>query len=289
MTTTDDTPRVGAIDAWMTIPPPGSAERWPSSFWHIFRKYGVEDRFQRGFTVDEVLAEMDAAGVDIGVASSFKFLDSWVVSNDENAAYVREAPDRFIGAFTVDIRDPMPAIREFRRCVEELDYRAFRLEPFQCGDGRTTAPSPTDRIYWPFYVACCEYDIPLCIQVGHTGPLLPSECGRPIYLDEVALTFPELKILGTHVGDPWQDEMTILAWKHPNVYVEASARPARHWSDSVKKFSGGYGQDKMIWATDYPLLPFKRTVDDVYDCGFSPEATRKILRDNAARVFKIDA
>jgi len=44
----------------------------------------------------------------------------------------------------------------------------------------------------------------------------------------------------------------------------------------------------MIWATDYPLLPFKRTVDDVYDCGFSPEATRKILRDNAAKVFKID-
>jgi|TARA_Y100000310_G_scaffold273374_1_gene288805 hypothetical protein len=272
----------------MTIPPPGSADRWPSSFWHIFRKYGVEDRFQRGFTVDEVLAEMDDAGVDIGVASSFKFLDSWVVSNDENAAYVREAPDRFIGAFTVDIRDPMPGMREFRRCVEELGYKAFRLEPFQCGDGRTTAPPPTDRIYWPFYVACCEYDIPLCIQVGHTGPLLPSECGRPIYLDEVALTFPELKILGTHVGDPWQDEMLILAWKHPNVYVEASARPARHWTESVRKFSGGYGQDKMIWATDYPLLPFKRTVDDVYDCGFSPEATRKILRDNAAKAFKID-
>ena len=288
MANTEPTPQVGAIDAWMTIPPPGSADRWPSSFWHIFRKYGVEDRFQRGFTVDEVLAEMDDAGVDIGVASSFKFLDSWVVSNDENAAYVREAPDRFIGAFTVDIRDPMPGMREFRRCVEELDYKAFRLEPFQCGDGRTTAPPPTDRIYWPFYVACCEYDIPLCIQVGHTGPLLPSECGRPIYLDEVALTFPELKILGTHVGDPWQDEMLILAWKHPNVYVEASARPARHWTESVRKFSGGYGQDKMIWATDYPLLPFKRTVDDVYDCGFSPEATRKILRDNAAKVFKID-
>ncbi len=289
MAKTDPTPRVGAIDAWMTIPPPGSADRWPSSVWHIFRKYGVEDRFQRGFTVDEVLAEMDDAGVDIGVASSFKFLDSWVVSNDENAAYVREAPDRFIGAFTVDIRDPMPGMREFRRCVEELDYKAFRLEPFQCGDGRTTAPPPTDRIYWPFYVACCEYDIPLCIQVGHTGPLLPSECGRPIYLDEVALTFPELKILGTHVGDPWQDEMLILAWKHPNVYVEASARPARHWTESVKKFSGGYGQDKMIWATDYPVLPFKRMVDDVYDCGFSEEANRKILRDNAAKVFKINA
>ena len=282
------TERVGAIDAWMTIPPPGSADRWPSSFWSIFRKYGVEDRFKRGFTVDEVLTEMDDAGVDIGVVSSFKFLDSWVVSNDENAVYMREAPDRFIGAFTVDIRDPVPAMREFRRCVEELGYTAFRLEPFQYGEGRTPAPPPTDRMYWPFYVACCEYDIPLCIQVGHTGPLLPSECGRPIYLDEVALTFPDLTILGTHNGDPWHDEMAILAWKHPNVYMEASARPARHWPDTIKKFAGGYGKDKMIWATDYPLLPFKRTVQDVYDCGFSDEATAKILRHNAAKVFKIN-
>jgi predicted TIM-barrel fold metal-dependent hydrolase len=82
--------------------------------------------------------------------------------------------------------------------------------------------------------------------------------------------------------------MMILAWKHPNVYVESSARPARHWPEGLKKFAGSYGQDKMIWGTDYPLLPFEATVKDVYDCGFSEGATRKILRDNAARVFKID-
>jgi predicted TIM-barrel fold metal-dependent hydrolase len=263
--------RVGAIDAWMSIMSPETADRWPDPFWHIFRKYGVEERFRKGFTLDQILDEMDEAGVDIGIASSFKFLDTWVVDNDETAAYIARAPDRFVGCFTVDIRDPMPAMREFRRCVEELGYRAFRLEPYQYGDGRTTAPPPTDRMYWPFYVACCEYDIPVAIQVGHTGPLLPSECGRPIYLDEVALTFPELKILGTHVGNPWEEEMMILAWKHPNVYVESSARPARQWPEGLKK-----------------LLPFQRTVQDVYDCGFSDEATRKILRDNAARVFKID-
>jgi predicted TIM-barrel fold metal-dependent hydrolase len=280
--------RVGAVDAWASIMSPETAKRWPDSFWHIFRKYGVEQRFRRGFSVEEVLAEMDEGEVEIAVLSSFKFLDSWIVTNDETANYVAAAPERFFGCFTVDIRDPMPAMREFRRCVEELGMRAFRLEPYQYGDGRTTAPPPTHRMYWPFYVACCEYDIPLAIQVGHTGPLLPSECGRPIYLDEVALTFPELRVLGTHVGNPWEEEMMILAWKHPNVYVETSARPARHWPPRLREFAGGYGQDKLIWGTDYPLLPFKRSVDDVYACGFSPEATRKILRDNALRVFKIE-
>lgn len=281
--------RVGAIDAWMSIMSPETAERWPDSFWHIFGKYGVEDRFRQGFTLDQVLAEMDHAGVDIGVASSFKFLDTWVVTNDETAAYVTEAPDRLVGCFTVDIRDPMPAMREFRRCVEELGMRMFRLEPYQFGDGRTWAFPPTHRMYWPFYVACVEYGIPIALQVGHTGPLLPSECGRPIHLDEVALTFPELVILGTHVGNPWEEEMMVLAWKHPNVYVETSARPARHWPQRLKEFAGGYGQDKVIWATDYPLLPFDRTVQDVYDCGFSPEATAKILRGNAARILGIEA
>jgi predicted TIM-barrel fold metal-dependent hydrolase len=273
----------------MSIMAPKTAARWPDSFWHIFRKYGVEQRFRKGFTLDEIIKEMDEAGVEIGVASSFKWLDTWIVDNDENAAYVRQAPDRFIGAFTVDIRDPMPAMREFRRAIEELGMKIFRLEPYQYGDGRTTAPPPTHRMYWPFYVACCEYDIPIAIQVGHTGPLLPSECGRPIYLDEVALTFPELKILGTHVGNPWEEEMMILAWKHPNVYVETSARPARHWPARLKEFAGGYGQDKVIFGTDYPLLSFKRSVQDVHECGFPEEAARKILRDNAAKVFGLNA
>lgn len=283
-----NTRKVGAIDAWMSIMAPKTAARWPDSFWHIFRKYGVEERFRKGFTLDEIIREMDEAGVDIGVASSFKWLDTWIVDNDETAAYVRQAPDRFIGSFTVDIRDPMPAMREFRRAVEELDMKIFRLEPYQYGDGRTTAPPPTHRMYWPFYVACCEYNIPVAIQVGHTGPLLPSECGRPIYLDEVALTFPEMKILGTHVGNPWEEEMMILAWKHPNVYVETSARLARHWPARLKEFAGGYGKDKIIFGTDYPLLSFKRSVQDVYKCGFSEEATRKILRDNAVRAFGLN-
>ena len=76
------------------------------------------------------------------------------------------------------------------------------------------------------------------------------------------------------------------AWR--TICTSSSARPARQWPEALKKFAGGYGQDKMIWGTDYPLLPFERTVQDVYDCGFSQEATRKILRGNAARVFNLD-
>ncbi len=125
-------------------------------------------------------------------------------------------------------------------------------------------------------------------QVGHTGPLLPSEAGRPIYLDEVALSFPDLRIAGAHLGQPWHEEMMILAWKHPNVYVETSARPPKHWPDSFKKFVSGWGQDKVLWATDYPILPFKDCLDEVDDLGLDLKVKRKLLRENALRFFKLD-
>jgi len=123
------------------------------------------------------------------------------------------------------------------------------------------------------WYAGAELGAAVAIQVGHTGPLMPSECGWPIYLDEVALAFPELVILGCHLGQPWHEEMMILAWKHPNVYVETSARPAKFWPPEFMEFVKGWGQDKVIWATDYPLVSFKRARED------EREAERKRVDD----------
>ena len=67
--------------------------------------------------------------------------------------------------------------------------------------------------------------MPFCTQIGHTGPLMPSEVGRPIYLDQVALDFPDLVIVGGHIGYPWTDEAIAVATKHPNVFIDTSASP----------------------------------------------------------------
>jgi len=130
--------------------------------------------------------------------------------------------------------------------------------------------------------------VPVCLQVGHTGPLLPSECGRPIYLDEVALAFPELTIIGCHLGQPWHEEMMTLAWKHPNVYVETSARAPKHWPASFVEFACGWGRDKVIWATDYPLLGFDRTLTELEALGLPEDVFRKVARDNAVRAFRLE-
>ena len=83
---------------------------------------------------------------------------------------------------------------------------------------------PTDRRYYPLYAECIELDIPFCTQVGHTGPLAPSETGRPTpYIDQIAIEFPELRIVAGHIGYPWTQEMVAVATKHENVYIDTSA------------------------------------------------------------------
>ena len=112
----------------------------------------------------------------------------------------------------------MVAVRELRRRVRDDGFVGLRLLPWLWG-----AP-PTDRRYYPLFAECVELGVPFCTQVGHTGPLRPSETGRPIpYIDEIALDFPELVIVCGHIGYPWTEEMIAVARKHENVYIDTSA------------------------------------------------------------------
>lgn len=277
-----------AIDAWATHITPEGAKRWPPEFLHIFNKYRSPKVMTEGQSVDALLKEMDEAGVDRIVLSAFHYKGEWVLSNEEVAGFVRQHPDRFFGAGTVNVmRKPMEVAAEVEHLVKELGLRCIRLEPYMYGDGMTGLP-PNDKHYWPVYMKCSELGAAVAIQVGHTGPLLPSECGRPIYLDEVALSFPDLVILGCHVGQPWHEEMMTLAWKHPNVYLETSARSPRQWPESLVKFARTWGQDKLIWATDYPLLSFDRTLTELEELDVSDEIYRKLVRDNVVRALKLD-
>lgn len=278
-----------AIDAWASWISPEAATRWPVEYLHIFRKYRSPQAIFDGITIDEMLADMDEAAVDRVVLSAFYHKDLAVVSNEEVSEAVAKNPDRFIGSGTVNVlRKPMEIAREVERLVTDLGMRCIRLEPYMYGDGMTGL-APNDKHYWPVYLKCAELGVPVAIQVGHTGPLLPSESGRPIYLDEVALAFPELTILGCHLGQPWHEEMMTLAWKHPNVYIETSARTPKHWPASFVDFTRGWGQDKVIWGTDYPLLSFDRTLTELEELDLGDKIYRKVVRDNALRAFGIES
>ncbi len=176
--------RIGAIDAWGTLITKKGATRWPDSFHHIFKRYKSGPKMTEGMDAEEMIADMDEADVDIVILSSFEYEEVQIISNAEVAEIVKKFPKRFIGCGTVDPRQkPMKVLDDLKRMVEEHDMVALRLEPYAYGDGMTGAP-PNQKMYWPIYAKCCELDLPVTLQVGHTGPLMPSEPGRPIYLDE---------------------------------------------------------------------------------------------------------
>ena len=126
--------------------------------------------------------------------------------------WVRRYPARFAGVATVDLDRPMQAVREI--CAEG----SATTGSWACDLPWLWNAAPTDRRYYPLYAECVELGVPFCTQVGHTGPLRPSEtAGRSLYRPGCRSTSPELTIVCGHVGYPWTEEMIAVARKHENV------------------------------------------------------------------------
>ena len=126
----------------------------------------------------------------------------------------------------------------------------------------------------------------MCLQVGHTGPMRSSEPGRPIpYVDEVALAFPELSIVGGHIGYPWTDEMIALATKYPNVYIDTSAYVPRRYPPSLVHYLRGHGRTKVLFGTNFPMLLHPSCTKDLDALELDDEARSAFLHGNARRVF----
>jgi predicted TIM-barrel fold metal-dependent hydrolase len=151
-------------------------------------------------------------------------------------------------------------------------------------------PPDAPQIY-PYYAKCCELDIPIMMQVGQNliyqkDRRLPT-VARPILLDQVAIDFPELKIIGIHLGTPWTDEMISMCWKHENVFMAGDAYAPAYWPKPVIHYANTYGQDKFMFGTDWPVVDPRRAMKDVEAIGFRDIPRVKVLRDNAIRIFKL--
>jgi predicted TIM-barrel fold metal-dependent hydrolase len=165
--------------------------------------------------------------------------------------------------------------------VIELGFKGLRVVPWLW-----EAP-PTDRRYYPLYAECVELGVPFCTQVGHTGPLRPSETGRPIpYIDQVAIDFPELVIVGGHVGYPWTEEMVAVARKHPNVVIDTSAYTTKRLpAELIAYMKTGSGRHKVLFGSNYPMITPQQALADLDTLGLDDETRALYLEGNARRVF----
>jgi predicted TIM-barrel fold metal-dependent hydrolase len=267
------------IDAWIQHPNPA----WLADpmFARIRAWMGI-DEVPRDIPYDFTRMALDQGGVHTAMLSAWWGPRGPLLSNDEVAALVKQDPDRLVGVASVDLHRPMDGVRELRRCVEELGFKALRVLPWLWG------LPPDDRRYYPLYATCIDLGVPFCLQVGHAGPLLPSEPGRPIpYLDRVACEFPELVIVGGHIGYPWTTEMVAMATKYDNVYIDTSAYKPKRYPAELVDFMKGHGRKKVLFGSNHPMIFPGACLAGVDALGLDEEAKAMFLGGNAARVFGV--
>jgi uncharacterized protein len=259
---------------------------------------GLDDAFKRqvrmdrrmwdGVTVSDYLRRMDRAGIerslliavragDLAVAGSFE------MPYERVARLCRRHPDRFSGLAGVDPYRGMQGLRDLEQAVGEFGFVGAHLYP------HWFSLAPDHARYYPYYAKCCELGVPIMMQIGHNlvysrHRRLPS-VGRPIALDQVAIDFPELKLIGIHVGVPWTDEAISMAWKHDNVYLGGDAYAPRHWPAQFVHYANTYGSHKVLFGTDWPVIDPERAVAEVQALDLRPESRRRLMRDNALAVF----
>lgn len=284
-----DTPTISAIDAVVNLWTPQALEArpdWGKAF--FVDKMRAQDSLMAGMTLEAMIERMDAAGIGhafllapksgrVGLPGCYHLSPQLV------ADAVRQYPQRFSGLLGIDPTQGMRGVRELETAVREWGFIGAHLYPhwFEL--------APDHAKYYPFYAKCCELGIPLQLQVGQSmvySPEFPCRSvGRPLTLDAVACDFPELKLIGIHVGIPWTDEMIAMAWKHPNVYIGCDAHSPKYWPASFIHYMNTYGRAKVLFGTDFPVLDFARTRREIEALGLAPETLRALLRDNVLQVY----
>lgn len=229
----------------------------------------------------EYMTDAGFARVGIPAMQVYNYVDRRLVWNSEARAIaelVQEAPDLLFGMFGINPLSRMAGVRDLAKSVREFGFRGAVVHPHGFG------LAPDSREWFPFYAMCAELEVPVFILVGHAAEEMPSEPGRPLHLENIALYFPELKIIGCS-GWPWVTEMISMAWKFPNVYYGTSQFSPKRWPQDLRDFMAGNGRGKVLLGSGFPVLDHRRLLSEVQAMGFPEPAFSALVRDTAVRVF----
>ncbi|OSC41153.1 amidohydrolase family protein [Mycobacterium decipiens] len=226
----------------------------------------------------ELLGEMDEQGVQKAI-----LMDSLVNPSTTARKFVEAKPDRFaLGMGGVDLLRPVHPLRELTAIVSELPVAYAVVGPSFWGDGRYP---PSDAVYYPLYAKCAELDLPLCINTGIPGPPIPGEVQHPMHLDRVCVHFPELRLCMIHGADPWWDVAIRLMLKYANLRLMTSAWSPKRLPESLLHYLRTRGADKVIFASDWPVLPMRRVVPEARSLDLPPAVLDNYLYGNAQEFF----
>lgn len=284
------------IDFRFTPPTPRGLPRYTAPPKHLKgysnafgkRVYGGTNPDVRLMEAEELVAYLDRVGVDKAL---LKTGDNETTQRskypmEELKAYIEGREDRLVGIAGVDPHKGMRAVRELEWAVRELGFKAVNLGPYE------QKLRANDKKYYPIYTKCVELDIPVLLHtsINFSNELL-LDFGNPMYIDEVAVDLPELKIVCVHGGWPWITQMVAVAWRHKNVYIEISgirpkyiAMPGTGY-EPLLVYGNSILQNQVVWGSNWPQVTPEEGIEGVRSFPLKEEVKAKWLGLNAARML----
>ncbi|MBI5117384.1 amidohydrolase [Candidatus Poribacteria bacterium] len=241
--------------------------------------------------VDEFIAALDSAGIRASALHNFDEQTTTGVEpipNDKVAEITKKYPERFIGFAGIDPHKGKAAIAEIDKCIRELRLSGVALRPFMHDI------YANDQKYFPIYERCEELGVPIWIHTSiNWTTKRRMDYGRPIYLDDVCIRYPGLKLIAGHGGWPWVNEMVALAWRHDNLYLDISAHRPKYLAtqgsgwEMLLHFGNTTIQDKVLFGSDWLNLGMhiSKVLEEVRSLPLKPSVLDKWLHANAERVF----
>ncbi len=208
-------------------------------------------------------------------------------ANEEVAGIAAENSDVLIPFASIDPWKGKMGVREARRLMRSFGIKGFKFHPTMQGF------YPNDRMAYALYEAIeAEGGIAL-FHTGQTGvgSGMPGGNGmrvkysNPMHMDDVAVDFPDLKIILAHPSFPWQDEALAVAQHKPNVYIDLSGWSPKYFPDILVRYCNSILKKKVLFGSDWPMIAPERWLNDFERIAIRDEVRPDILKNNAARVL----
>ncbi len=207
--------------------------------------------------------------------------------NDKTSAFVKAYPERLLGFMSLHPHDPY-ALEELERAHGDLGLRGIKLGAnYQIFD-------PLEARALAIYERAQALDLPILFHQG-TSPvrMAPIRSAHPLLMDEVAMRYPDLKIVMAHMGHPWTVDTAVVARKHPNVYADISGlfyRPFGFYACMIKATEWNV-LDKLLFASDYPVTTAQETLNALRQVNHIIEGTNlpKVPQDQIEAIIYRDS
>jgi len=209
------------------------------------------------------------------------------IRNEEIAEAAAANSDIMIAFASIDPHKGKRGAIEARDLIENYGVKGFKFHPpLQNFD-------PADPIAWPLYEVIDHYGLPAIFHTGHSGmgTGMPGgggirlKYGQPMLVDEVAVRFPNIRIILAHPGWPWTDESLSMALHKPNVFIDLSGWSPKYFPPQIVKYANSQLGHKFLFGSDFPLIPPARWIAAYDEAGFKPELRERILKGNAAALL----